>query len=104
MTKVENTQFGLSTHIVNKIKRIFSQHQNIESACIYGSRAKGTYKPSSDIDICIDAPDLEYSEYVRLCNELDDLLLPYEIDLTLKSDIDNPDLLDHINSIGIPIQ
>jgi hypothetical protein len=33
--------------------------------------------------------------------ELDDLLLPYKIDLSAFKTISNPDLIDHINRVGI---
>ncbi len=33
--------------------------------------------------------------------EIDDLLLPYKIDLSFKRQIKNPDLLAHIDRVGI---
>jgi hypothetical protein len=33
--------------------------------------------------------------------ELDDLLLLYKIDLSIFHKIENPDLIDHINRVGI---
>jgi hypothetical protein len=33
-------------------------------------------------------------------NELDDLLLPYKIDMSIFSQIDNPDLVSHIARVG----
>jgi predicted nucleotidyltransferase len=37
----------------------------------------------------------------KIENELDDLLLPYKIDLSIFENISNPDLIDHINRVGI---
>ncbi len=36
----------------------------------------------------------------KIENELDDLLLPYKIDLSVFSDIENPELLGHIERVG----
>ena len=62
---------------------------------IYGSRARGDYKHGSDIDLNIQGT-LSNSELVKLENELDDLLLPYKIDLSMLSEIRNPNLLAQI--------
>lgn len=101
MIKSNIDQFGLSQKTIHKLTQTFSQHPKIVQAIIYDSRAKGNYHKGSDIDICIDADQMEYSEYCQLATELDDLLLPYHIDLSLKSDIDNQDLLEHIDRLGI---
>lgn len=71
---------------------------------ISGSRAKGTYKKSSDIDLVLDAPEFSLSDLLALENELDDLLLPWEIDLALLHHIENPQLLDHIRRVGISLK
>ena len=43
----------------------------------------------------------EASELLKLENELDDLLLPYKIDLSMLHQIDDPELLDHIRRVGV---
>jgi len=43
---------------------------------------------------------LDYSSLMKLENQLDDLLLPYKIDLSLYRNISNPDLTDHIQRVG----
>lgn len=91
--------FGLKDTDITSISSVFSQYENINTVFLYGSRAKGNYKPGSDIDFTIDG-NLTFSEQMRLENDLDDLLLPYKIDLSVKHKISNPDLLDHIQRVG----
>ncbi|MCF8358302.1 MAG: nucleotidyltransferase domain-containing protein [Prolixibacteraceae bacterium] len=67
---------------------------------IYGSRAMGNFKAGSDIDLVIIDNGLEFSELLKLENQLDDLLLPYKIDISLKRQISNEKLLEHINRVG----
>ena len=43
--------FGLSNDIINRIHSVFRKYPEIENATLYGSRAKGNYKPYSDIDL-----------------------------------------------------
>ncbi len=40
---------------------------------------------------------------MQLCSAIDDLLMPYELDLSLKKDIKNTALLEHINRVGIAL-
>ena len=43
--------FGLSNDIITRIHSVFRKYPEIENATLYGSRAKGNYKPYSDIDL-----------------------------------------------------
>ena len=38
-----------------------------------------------------------------IANELDDLLLPYMIDLSILRDISDPDVVEHIERVGTPL-
>ncbi len=93
-------QFGLAEEDINKINSIFFKHSEITKVIIYGSRAKGDFKASSDIDLSLVTEKKDVSFLFKIENELDDLLLPYKIDLSIYSLIDNDNLKDHINRIG----
>ena len=91
--------FGLQQKHINAINQCFAQYPSIELVLVYGSRARGNYKNGSDIDLNI-IGNLDYVNLLRLENQLDDLLLPYKIDLSLRHKISNPDLLAHIVAEG----
>ena len=91
---------GLKSETVEQINHVFAKHSEVEAAVLYGSRAKGTYKPASDIDLTLFGPKLNLSLLLKIETELDDLLLPYKIDLSLQSSIDNPSLVEHIKRVG----
>lgn len=95
--------FGLSDHALKLLREFFSADPRIERAIVYGSRAIGNFRNGSDIDITLDAPGMDFDGFVRLCAEIDDLMLPWQIDLSLLSHIDNPDLLKHIARVGKPL-
>ena len=63
-------------------------------------QAKGNFHPGSDIDLSIVSKQLTSSQISRIETELDDLLLPYKIDLSERCKLQNTDLLDHIERVG----
>ncbi len=96
----DNHRFGLEASQIAAIRDVFTRHPDIEQAIVYGSRAKGDYRPWSDIDITLLGEQLDFSTLLQIENELDDLLLPYKIDLSLYHHIDDEPLLAHIRRVG----
>lgn len=95
--------FGLDRADIERIQKIFSFYPEVEKAILYGSRAIGTYRPASDIDISLIGKKLNLSILQNIETELDDLLLPYKIDLCIFHQIQNNDLIDHIERVGKPL-
>jgi len=93
-------QFGLKKSTIELIKGVFSDHPEVRQVIIYGSRAKGNYRNGSDIDLTIRGETVSLSELMKIETELDDLLLPYKIDLSLLHKINDASLLDHIERVG----
>ena len=92
---------GLSFETKHKLLQVFGQYPDIDKVCLYGSRAKGNFHPGSDIDLTIMGDGVTPSQLLKIENELDDLLLPYKIDISLFRQITNQDLIDHIKRVGI---
>ena len=82
---------------------ILKSNPLVSEVIIYGSRAKGNYRPGSDIDICIKGKDLGYDDLIRLNGLLDELDLPWEIGLLIHDMIDEPMLIEHIAREGIKL-
>lgn len=94
-------RFGLTENTIEQINSIFVKHPSIEQVIVYGSRAKGNYKTGSDLDLTICSTELNQRLLLQIMTELDDLLLPYSIDLSIYQQIDNPNLIQHIQRIGM---
>ena len=92
--------FGLKKEDIDRINNVFALYEGIESVFIYGSRAKGNFKLGSDIDLTIIDNLLTFSMFLEIENKLDDLLLPYKIDISQKRKITNVDLISHIDRVG----
>lgn len=93
-------QYGLSDTTIEKICDVLSRHPSVEKAVLYGSRAKGTFKPGSDIDLSLHGATISMSEMGDIYSELDDLLLPYTIDLLIFDTLNHVDLREHIERVG----
>ncbi len=96
-------EFGLSERALQLLRDVWCDEPVVKEAIIYGSRAKGNFRTGSDIDIALNAPEMDFDAYQRLCVKVDDLNLPWEIDLAVLSHIQNPKLLDHISRVGKPL-
>lgn len=94
-------KFGLKDRTVATIRSCLAHYPRIEEAVLYGSRAMGTFRPGSDIDLTLKGEQLTLSDVFRLENEIDDLLLPYTFDISIYHQIGNAKLLDHINRKGV---
>lgn len=93
--------FGLKDTDIHLINSVFENYSCITKVMIYGSRAKGNYKNGSDIDLTLIGEDINLTTLLKIENELDDLLLPYQIDLSIYNKIENLDLISHIKRMGI---
>lgn len=93
-------RFGLGQATIDKIRAVFAAHPEVESAVLYGSRAKGSHRPGSDIDLTLHGKDLNDRILLDLMGELDDLLLPYTFDLSIFVALGHPGLEDHIRRVG----
>jgi predicted nucleotidyltransferase len=96
-----DTRFGLKPEVIEKLLLVFQRYPKVEKILIYGSRAMGNYRPGSDIDLTIKGKQLQWNDLQSIELEIDELLLPYKIDLSLYHQIDNKELIDHIERWGV---
>ena len=94
-------EFGLReadlVYIVENIKT-FSE---IKKAAIFGSRAKGTFKDGSDVDIAVFGDDINFDIVSKLHSKLEDESpLPYLFDIVDYTHLDHMELREHIERVG----
>lgn len=92
--------WGLSDHTLTAIRKVLAQFPAVEKAIIYGSRAKGNYREGSDIDLTLVGENLNAQTLNDIDLALDDLLLPYKIDLSLLADLTHVPLTEDIQRVG----
>lgn len=94
-------KYGLSDTQFSTIVCHLSKFPEIEVAMIFGSRALGTYKKSSDIDIAIMGENARsaLASHIQFYLE-EETDLPYFCDIVAFCDIDNDALIKHIEQHG----
>ena len=93
--------FAIKISTIDRINAVFSKYPDIEKVVLYGSRAKGNYREGSDIDLTLMGGALSHAQLNHIETQIDDLLLPYTIDISIFESIDNANLIDHIRRVGV---
>lgn len=94
---------GLTNRDIETMRDLFSKHPNVKLVHIFGSRAKGTFLPGSDVDLAIMKGNVEYTDLLRLKSELDESSLPYIVDVVYYPTLKHKELKEHIDRVGVPI-
>ena len=93
--------FGLSDDIIHLLRGVLRAHPEVERAVIYGSRARGDYSNGSDIDLTLVGPRLTEAILHRIAMEMDSLPIPHTVDLSIRSSLRNPALIQDIDKQGV---
>ncbi|HKL85234.1 MAG TPA: nucleotidyltransferase domain-containing protein [Treponemataceae bacterium] len=95
---------GLSPIDITEMVTIFSQFSHIDSVFLFGSRAKGAWKPGSDVDLCVFGSSFSAESLIRLSAALnEDTLSPFQFDVVSWSLLENAELKSHIKRVGFQI-
>jgi len=85
------------------LENILKRFPAIEQVKLYGSRAKGTYNSRSDIDLVAFGQGIDRAVIAEVLMDLDDSDIPYLVDLQAYHDLRNPQLIDHVDRVGVVI-
>lgn len=95
-------KFGLKDSTIRQITDVLSRFPQVKKVVLYGSRAKGNFRNGSDIDLTFFGDsELNLRVLFQISHELDDLLLPWTFDLSIFQDIHDPDVVAHIQRVGV---
>lgn len=96
------TVTGLSQSELDLIRGVLKRYPAVSGAILFGSRAKGTARPSSDVDLALEGtPNALQAE--AIASDLDELPLPYRFDVVALTTVKSTDLRAHIERVGLRI-
>lgn len=94
--------FGLPERNVNTLVAILEKYSDVTEVFIFGSRAKGNYKPGSDIDLAIMNTGLHDKTLNQILSDFSESNIPFQLDLVDIHQIKTPELMEHIQRVGLP--
>lgn len=92
-------KYGFKPTEWQEMLQIFTKNNALEKVVIFGSRAKNTFKPMSDVDIAVYG-NLRYADISQLEADLEDSNLPFLFDVVQYASIQSEELLEHIRRYG----
>jgi|SRR5690554_780200 len=97
-------KYGISDAQLQEIINFIKEYPEVEEAALFGSRALGTYKEASDVDIALKGEKVTHSLAAKMkFNIEEDTYLPFFFDFVAYPLIDNEALKEHIDTKGIII-
>lgn len=94
-------KFGLEVQIIENIISVLEQHPKVDKAFVFGSRAKGNYRPDSDIDIAIKGNEITTDDIIAISVAIETKGITHKFDLIDYDSIKEPALKEHIDRVGI---
>ena len=94
-------KFGLEQHIIDTFIEVFEANSKVDKAYVFGSRAKGNFRPDSDIDIAIKGQDLNTDDIIAMSVAFETHGITNKIDLLDYNNIKELALKEHIDRVGI---
>ncbi|MBN2221782.1 MAG: nucleotidyltransferase domain-containing protein [Vallitaleaceae bacterium] len=96
--------YGLLERDLDYIRKALESFPEIEKAFVFGSRAIGNYKKGSDVDLAIIGEKVTLGTVRNLFDILnEEYPLPYFFDIINYTDLENNELIQHIQQYGKPI-
>ena len=92
---------GLKERHRKAVIDIIAGNARVERAVLFGSRATGTFRPASDVDVALFGDGLSMSDQVNLAAAIEELTIPQRVQLLLYGAVDSADLRKHIETQGI---
>jgi predicted nucleotidyltransferase len=97
-------QTGLTARDLALIAQAAARQPEIEHLILFGSRAKGTYRKGSDVDLAVQGAGVTYDSITTLAEQLNEVVpLPYMFDVLDYNILAEPALKAHIDRVGIEI-
>ena len=91
---------GLPPVASQGLLQLVQQNPKVEEIWLFGSRAMGRHREGSDVDLCLVGDAITHVDRLQLMHAIDDLLLPWQVDLALHNELPS-ELLDHVNRVGV---
>ncbi|MBE3579065.1 MAG: nucleotidyltransferase domain-containing protein [Caldanaerobacter subterraneus] len=94
---------GLSVFLLGEIIKVLSKYKSVEKAVIFGSRGRGDFKRTPDIDICVFWEKITHTELNLLQFDLEGLNTPLSFDVVHVDTLCREEFKESILKDGVEI-
>ena len=91
-------KYGLSNEVYEKIKKIINNKKY--KIVLFGSRARGDYQETSDIDLAV-VDAISREEQYKIMDEIDLLDIAYNVDIVFVDSNTKAELVESIKRDGV---
>jgi predicted nucleotidyltransferase len=99
----EETADRLEAGIREQIHNVIGTDSSLDRIVLFGSRAKGTFREGSDIDLAVYGPGLSGADASRWIDELEERLFAWSVDIVVVHEETDQELRDQIARVGVEI-
>jgi predicted nucleotidyltransferase len=103
MSSNQPNAFGLTERDMQTLVSIFQKYSEVKSVYLFGSRAKGTFKPGSDVDLAVMNEGVSDKTIRAIKAAFEESTLPYSVDVAHLAAIEHRELKEHVSRVGVEI-
>lgn len=93
----------ISDKLLNDLCNIFNNYTEIDRVILFGSRARGDNKNTSDVDLCIFGMDVTHLVLAKVTMDIYELDTPLSFDILNFNELSKKALIDNILNEGVEI-
>ncbi len=79
--RIEPVCWGIRQSFWDGLCSVFASHPSIEAVVLFGSRARGTHRKGSDVDLCVLGREFTFDDRLAVMDQIDELWWPYHVDV-----------------------
>lgn len=94
---------GISQRFIYQLREYCRTNNDIDRVVLFGSRARGDYRTTSDIDLAVFANNCSHSQQNLIEHDISNMLTPLKIDVVFMNRLTKDNLLSNIKKDGVVI-
>lgn len=83
-------------NVMQELEKIFNKYSDIDKVVLFGSRARGDYKSTSDIDLCIFGNSLSKRDRYSILDDIDEIETFYSFDVVFFDELDEEQIKESV--------
>jgi uncharacterized protein len=96
---IQNNLFGLKKRVILELYSIFEKIDTLDKVIIFGSRARGDFKPRSDIDLAIESENARLTG--KILGEIEEADIFLHVDVVNINFVESQKFIENVREQGV---